>query len=183
MSSMFMRRLFHDFQERRRIVRKARTRVADLIGDESVVEIGCGFGPNSEYCKGAYLGVDISLDAIREAEKRYPTKDFLHGDVATAKDAATGRNTVLFCVALHEMSNYADVLNAFTETGIHRIIVCDYDPELRGWLRFGMNLLEPDAAKWWDSKPSQFLPESEWSLQSGQITRSLLWWEFTRKGQ
>jgi hypothetical protein len=180
---VLLRRRIHDLQEKRRIVREARTKIGELIGNDPVIEIGCGFGPNSDYCKGAYLGIDISHDAVREAKRRHPTKDFLCGDITTAKDVVSGYNTVLFCAVLHEMSDYEGAMSAFIHASIHRILVCDYDPELGGWLRLWMNLFEPDARRWWGCQPSLLLPESEWSLRSGQITRSLLWWEFRRRQQ
>ena len=183
MLPMFLRRRIHDLQERRRIVRVARTRIAELVGDVPVIEIGCGFGPNSKYSRGPYLGIDIDRDAVREAKRRHPTKDFLHGDMAAVTDAASRYNTLLFCAVLHEMRDPASVLSTCGRAGIHRIIVCDYDPTLRGWLRLWMDLFEPDARQWWDSQPRSLLPESEWSLRSGRITRSLLWWEFESKHQ
>jgi hypothetical protein len=183
MLPMFIRRMIHDLQERRRIVREARTRIGELVGNDPVIEIGCGFGPNSDFCGGAYLGIDVSHDAVREAKRRHPTKHFLCGDIMTAVDEAAGYNTVLLCAVLHEMADFADVLGEFTHTGIHRILVCDYDPELSGWLRLWMNLFEPDARRWWGCDPGLLLPQSEWSFRSGQITHSLLWWEFTRKNR
>ena len=88
-------------------------------------------------------------------------------------------STFLFCAVLHEMPDHAAVLKTCGSAGIQRIVVCDYDPELRGWLRVWMDLFEPDA-RWWDLQPRSLLPESEWSLQSGRISRALLWWEFRR---
>jgi hypothetical protein len=183
MLPLFLSRSIHSIQEKRRIVRTARAKIGELIGDAPVIEIGCGFGPNSDHCKGPYLGIDIRADAIREAKRRHPTKDFLCGDVMTVKDMASRYSTALFCAVMHEIPDHADALNTLIGTGIHRILVCDYDPELRGWLRLWMNLFEPEARKWWGCQPTDLLPDTEWSLQSGQITRSLLWWEFRRKQQ
>lgn len=183
MLPMLLRRRIHGLQEKRRIVREARSRIGELVGDVPVIEIGCGFGPNSWYCTGPYLGIDIDRDAVREAKRRHPTKDFLYGDITAVNDLASRYNTLLFCAVLHEIRDYAAVLGICSNADIHRIVVCDYDPTLRGWLRLWMDLFEPDAGRWWDLQPRSLLPESEWSLRSGQITRSLLWWEFERKQQ
>ena len=180
MLPMFLRRRIHDLQEKRRIVREARSRICELVGDVPVVEIGCGFGANSRYCKGSYIGIDVDSDAIREAKRRYPTKNFLCGDIRAGKDMASRYSTVLFCAVLHEMPDHAAVLKTCGSAGIQRIVVCDYDPELRGWLRLWMDLFEPDARKWWDIQPRSLLTESEWSLRSGRISGALLWWEFRR---
>jgi len=81
------------------------------------------------------------------------------------------------------MQDYKDVLRRFAYACIRRILVCDYDPELGGWLRLWMNLFEPDTKRWWGCQPSLMLAESEWSVRTGHITRALLWWEFTVRQQ
>lgn len=177
---LVLRRWIHDLQEKRRIVREARSSIAALVGDVPVIEVGCGFGPNAKYCKGPYLGIDIDQDAIREARRRYPTRDFLCGDITTVKDVARNYHTVLFCAVLHEMPDYAAVLETCWNAGISRIIVCDYDPALRGWLRLWMDLFEPDIRRWWGLQPRLLLPESEWSLSTERVSRSLLSWEFRK---
>ncbi len=180
---MFLRRWIHDLNEKRRIVCDARFKISALIGSDSVIEIGCGFGPNTNYIQGAYLGIDSNPDAIQEAKRRYPTKDFLCKDVMAVKEEASGYNTALFCAVLHEIPDYKGALNAVIRAGVRRILICDYDPELGGWLRFWMDRFEPEAKRWWGCQPDLFLPESEWSLRMGQITRSLLWWEFRKRLQ
>ena len=180
MLPMSLRRRIHDLNEKRRVVREARSRIFELVGDGPVVEIGCGFGANSEYCEGSYIGIDVDPDAIREAKRRHPTKHFVCGDMTAGKEMASRDSTVLFCAVLHEMPDPAAVLNTCDSASIQRIVVCDYDPELRGWLRLWMDLFEPDAKEWWDIQPRSLLPESEWSLRSGRISRSVLWWEFKR---
>lgn len=181
MLPMFLRRKLYDLQEKRRIVCEARSRIGKLVGNDPVIEIGCGFGPNAKYCKGPYLGIDISPDAIREAKRRYPIKDFLCGDVETIKSHLSGYSIVLFSAVLHEISDYEGTLSIVAGAGFNRILICDYDPELHGWLRIWMNIFEPHAKRWWGCQPDMLLPESEWSVQKGQITNSLLWWEFTRR--
>jgi len=180
MLPMFLRRCVHDVQEKRRIVREARSGIAELVGDVSVIEIGCGFGPNSGYCKGPYLGIDVDPDGIREAKRRHPAKDFLCGDITAVQGMAPRYSTVLFCAVLHEMPDYDAALKTCWNAGFHRIVVCDYDPALRGWLRLWMDLFEPAARRWWNLQPRLLLPESEWSLRTGQISCSVLCWEFTR---
>jgi trans-aconitate methyltransferase len=75
--------LIHGLQEKRRLVRQARKKIGNLLGIAPVVEIGCGFGPNSRYCRGSYIGVDINPGAIPEAKRLYPSVDFRCGDVGT----------------------------------------------------------------------------------------------------
>ncbi|MBN2054206.1 hypothetical protein JW905_04750 [bacterium] len=94
----------------------------------------------------------------------------------------TGYETMLFCAVLHELPDYRGALDLAGGAGVRRIIVCDYDPELNGWLRVWMNNFEPDAVGWWGCQLRLLLPESQWSLRRGRITRSLVWWEFSRAG-
>jgi SAM-dependent methyltransferase len=180
MLPLWLRRKIHDSQEGRGIIRAARARIGELIGNDRVIEIGCGFGPNADYCKGAYLGIDISPDAIREAQRRHPARAFICGGVDTVTDKASGYDVVLLCAVLHEIPDYVGALNAVAESGIRRIVICDYDPELRGWLRLWMGVFEPAARRWWGCRPSLLLPGPEWSIRNGSITRSLPWWEFRR---
>lgn len=94
---------------------------------------------------------------------------------------ASRYTTALFCAVLHEMPDHAGALKAVQRAGIRRIILCDYDPDLGGWLRLWINLFEPDARRWWGCDPGALLPESDWCLRRGQITPSLLSWTFERR--
>jgi SAM-dependent methyltransferase len=181
MLPMFLQRWLHDSQERRTLVREARARIGVLVGDAPVVEVGCGFGPNAAYCKGPYLGVDISDRAVQEAKRRHPAKAFLCGDVTTARAVAPLHATVLLCAVMHEIPDYADALRTVVRPDTRRVVICDYDPALRGWLRLWMSVFEPKAGKWWGCRPRLLLPDSEWSVRSGHVTRALLWWAFERR--
>lgn len=180
MLPLWLRRRIHDLQEKRAIVRRARSRIGELIGDDRVIEIGCGFGPNAAACRGNYLGIDMNPEAVREAQRRYPAKKFLCGDVTSITSAASGYDTVLFCAVLHEIPDPKSALETVIHAGIRRILICDYDPELRGWLRLWMNIFEPDARNWWGCRPELLVPEPAWSVRKGHLTRALLWWDFTK---
>lgn len=183
MLPLFLQRMLNDCQEKQKRIREARTKIGELCGNGRVIEIGCGFGANSEYCMGPYLGIDMEPVVIQGAKKRHPSKEFLCKDVHDAMHLFSDYDTALFCAVLHEIPDYRGILNNVRQSGIPRVLICDYDPELKGWLRLWMNVFESDAKGWWGNKPEQLLPEAEWSLRSGQITRSILWWEFDRKNR
>jgi hypothetical protein len=95
--------------------------------------------------------------------------------------SSSGFKAVLFCAVLHEMSDYRGALDSVNQTDIDHILICDYDPNLQGWLRVWMDFFESEARKWWGCKPELFLPGSTWHFQGGRISRSLLFWQFKRR--
>lgn len=73
--------------------------VSNLIGNESVIDVGCGMGHYSKYAKGQYLGIDWSKEAVKKAKSLYNEKNFKcldHNDVKEKFD-----NAVLFEVFEH----------------------------------------------------------------------------------
>lgn len=65
--------------------------VAELIGNGSVLDVGCGMGHFSKYVKN-YEGIDWSEEAIKKAKELYPEKTFFcanHSDITKKYDAVT----------------------------------------------------------------------------------------------
>lgn len=56
------------------------------IAGKRVLEIGCGVGYWTEYCKDIdckdYVGIDISETAVKTLQEKYPMYTFISGDVA-----------------------------------------------------------------------------------------------------
>jgi 2-polyprenyl-3-methyl-5-hydroxy-6-metoxy-1,4-benzoquinol methylase len=52
-----------------------RTYLSDIVGENSVIDIGCGYGRLSKEFKN-YTGVDINRDKILKARSDYPDKKF-----------------------------------------------------------------------------------------------------------
>ena len=70
------------------------------IDPKSVVDIGCGTGQWSQHFKKAYLGVDISENLIKFAEKAYPDKKF---KTSSLEDLDIGKKYDLaFCYTVFE---------------------------------------------------------------------------------
>ena len=181
MASITLRQLFSDHQEKKKRVIEARTKIAELVGETDVIEIGCGFGQNAEYIRGNYPGIDIDHGAIRIAAQRHPEKIFLCAEIESIANLFPKYQTVLFSAVLHEVSQFPLLLNTVMNAGIPRIFICDYDPELKGWLKIWMNIFEKDAKNWWQSKPATYFLDSEWSVQKGNITKALVWWDFRKE--
>lgn len=55
-------------------IQEARARAAEIVGKRMVIDLGCGKGDevSSLYTKEQYLGVDVSPELIRLAEKQNP---------------------------------------------------------------------------------------------------------------
>jgi hypothetical protein len=177
----FLKRTYFAFQEKRGIVRRARSRIGELLGSDKVVEIGCGFGANSTYCKGDYLGIDANPAAVEEAKMLFPDKKFISGDVSSQLHEIEKYDTLLFCAVLHEIYDRITVLNILKNADLDRIFICDYSPQLGGWLRGWLDVFEPEIRSWWNCSPTDFFPDKDWTSESGQISKSLLYWDFRRK--
>jgi len=55
-------------------------KIAERIGERSVLEFGCGPGLFSQFVKGHYIGVDWSAEAIKQAQARFPKRLFFADD-------------------------------------------------------------------------------------------------------
>ncbi|MCK4965695.1 class I SAM-dependent methyltransferase, partial [bacterium] len=59
------------------------------IAGKKVLEIGCGVGYWTEYCRDSgcadYVGIDISETAVRTLQEEYPDYRFISGDVSELK--------------------------------------------------------------------------------------------------
>jgi len=63
---------------------------AAVVGDGSVVDLGCGEGWFAGYVRGDYLGVDWSDVVIGRARRRFPNREFAVAD-ALGFDPGEGR--------------------------------------------------------------------------------------------
>ena len=181
MAPLFLKKLFYTYQEKQGHVQKARAKIADLVGADDVLEIGCGFGANSEYCQGSYLGVDIRADVIREARKNHPAKKFMYRDHQEIANLPVKNKTLLFCAVLHEIPDYCSIIQQFILNQTSRIFICDFNPALRGWLKLWMDVFEPDAKNWWNNGPLSCFQETDWTITSGEISKSLFYWDAQKR--
>lgn len=65
------------------------------------LDAGCGYGRASEWVDD-YTGVDISPDFIARAQQRYPSKQFLVGDLRKLP-FPDGHFDVAFCISIKQM--------------------------------------------------------------------------------
>lgn len=165
------------FRERSARVREARKTIAVALGDDPVMEIGCGFGANAGYCRGPYLGLDVDEAALRVAKKRHPRRDFRRGGFERLPRDLSPTMTVLLCAVLHEIRDRERALTVLLERGHRRIFVCDFDPELSGWLRLWMRVFEPDASSYWRKDPVACLREKGWTVKESRLTPALRVWD------
>jgi len=131
--------------ERDPTVRRIRRIVAErTAGTPDVLEIGCGFGANGEWCQGEYVGVDVDAPTVAVAQRRLPDCRLLVWDVERDGDVPGAPfHTVLLCMTVHELGGRRDaVITRAGEMASTRLLVIDYDPGLRGWSRVRESLLE-----------------------------------------
>lgn len=79
----------------------------ETIGDESVVEIGCGYGRLvGAFAPTQYKGFDINPHAIKKAKKDYPSYNFGVFDLKTLPASIW---VLLYTVLLHVSDNDIDM--------------------------------------------------------------------------
>ena len=159
-------------------VRAMRRDLTHRLGDQSVLEIGCGFGANARRCRGPYLGVDPDADAVAEARRRNPDRRF--GSPADAHEADA--QTVLFCLVLHETEQREALLNQAADLAPARVLIYDFDPRLGGVNRLRVSLLEEQAIRsYWGFDPAGVLAGRGYSpTDGGSIGSRIRFWELER---
>ena len=130
--------------ERDPAVRQLRRVVTERLEDCDVLEIGCGFGANGARCRGTYVGVDLDPSAVAAARSNAPDRWFLTWDVVRDGDVPGAPfHTVLLCMTVHELGAEREaVVTRAAHMAGSRLLVVDYDPDLRGWPRLREAVLE-----------------------------------------
>jgi len=116
--------------------------VAELVGDDRVLEVGSGYGDNAPSCAAGYLGIDTELPSVEIARRAHPQREFMAWNLRTQGPVPGEFDAVLFCLAVHELTDRDAVLDVAIDQARRRVIVADYDPGLGGWLRIREGLLE-----------------------------------------
>jgi len=80
----------HGYEENGRDRPEEFNAAADVIGWDSVLEIGCATGDFSKYCSHAYVGVDISQEMVEQARSRFPGRVFIHSPLQRLPDGFNG---------------------------------------------------------------------------------------------
>lgn len=113
--------------------------VAGIIGNGSVIEIGCGEGHFIKYVKGKYVGIDLSEIVINRNKQKFPDKEFYAIDFENFKTNEHFDYAVAFEVFEHlpepqklvkkmlELSNCAIIVLPY---GIYGKLVVEYDRSL-----------------------------------------------------
>ncbi len=170
-----------DRRERAAVVRAARQEIQRLLGEGSVLEIGCGIGANAAGRHGRYFGVDPNPAAIAEARRRYPDHRFLCGTVADLSLCLDEYATVLFCAVLHELADRDQILRQAAALGCPRVLVCDFDPQGNFGQRLMLRLLEPPAINtFWTFDPAAVLEPLGWQVRTGRVSPRIVYWDCRR---
>ncbi len=137
--------------------RKRAVRALQLTPEAEVLEVGCGTGLNFRYVvdelypqRGRLVGLDFSLDMLRQAEKRvlaegWPNVELIQGD-ATKMSLGRKFDGILFAYSLTMIPDWRASLERAAE---HlkpggRVVVLDFShfrgwgplgPVMRAWLR------------------------------------------------
>lgn len=159
-------------------VRAMRRHLARRLGPHDVVELGCGFGDNAPRCQGAYLGLDLDRELLAEAARRHgsPHRRFAEHRQGAAEPA----HTALLCLVLHEAKQREVLLHQAQQLALNRVLIYDFDPDLRGLSRLRVSLLEePVISDYWGFDPAALLAKQGWTTSGGgNLRQRLRWWEF-----
>lgn len=128
------------FFETRPATRQLRAAIGEELGESggSLLEIGCGFGFNADFCRGDYLGVDPDERVIVRARKRRPQKRFQVMDGARLDLQGASVEEVLLCLVIHELDPECreQTLAEAARVARGRILIFDFRNDLdglRGW--------------------------------------------------
>jgi len=157
-----------------------------MVGDQSVLEVGCGFGFNAVLCTGPYLGMDIDAEMVGLARRLYPDHEFIAGSSAVLcrqSNPPQRFSTGLLSLILHEAEDRAALLREMTGL-CGRLVVCDFDPRMSMPRRLGVSLMEESSiASYWRFDPQTPLRERGWALAgTGPISPEFRWWEYLPEG-
>lgn len=105
----------------------------DLVGDDSIVEFGCGYGRLAPaFSHEKYHGVDINIEAINKAKDKYPKYSFtqIGFDGPIPVRLGTG---LLYCVCLHIPDDKLfQQMERFTNSVKNSLIIAEImDPSYR----------------------------------------------------
>jgi SAM-dependent methyltransferase len=128
--------------ERGKRMRALRLQVAELVGEDVVLEVGCGRGRNAAACADGYLGIDVDAEAIADAQRDVPHRRFLVWDLVAQGPVPGEFDTLLLSMTVHELGVAERVLEEVLSVPRRRVLVVDYDPALGGWLRLREGALE-----------------------------------------
>ena len=159
-------------------VRALRRQVAELVGTDSVVEVGCGIGNNAFYCRGVYMGVDPDEKKIALARSYYPGKQFFTGRLHEVDFSVAQYDAVLMVLALHELPERERIVREVMESGCRRMLVFDYNPSMGRWGRWRLKLIEPpEVESYWTFDLAGLAKQAGWRVRSGSINKLFSWWE------
>lgn len=145
---LFLRSLANDFWERNPKVKQLRRVTKELLAaSPCVIEIGSGFGINSQAVAGDYLGIDVDSRLLNAAADRYPDREFRDVDVFILEKKDGSFHTVLISLFLHEIEDRAAVVAKAARLASHLVVVLDFEPSLGPFFRFRQTLLDVKAIK------------------------------------
>ena len=160
--------------------RALRRRVAEMVEDSAVLEVGCGFGANQPLCGPGYVGIDVDPAAVSEARRRVPGGTFLTWDLADRGPPAGRFDAALLCLTVHEASRPDRLLEEALNPAWPRLLILDFDPNLRGWLLLRESLLERGKlGPYRRLKLVDLCQRAGWRLRdTGPVGGLFRWWDF-----
>lgn len=95
----------------------------------SVLDVGCGTGECSVITEGRYLGIDMDVRYIAQAQRRHggPNRTFVCADVASARLADESFDVGLLVDVLHHLTDdeVERLCQEFNRVVTQAIVVCD----------------------------------------------------------
>ena len=109
-------------------------RIAEWVKGESVLDVGCGFGPLTEYLRSKGFkatGVDLLEQCVLEGQKRYPQADLRVAQSETLEFPDKSFDTVVLKDVIHHVYEEDDIgefLADVKRVARQRLVVLDPNP-------------------------------------------------------
>jgi len=106
--------------------------VIDLQGkNKRILDIGCGEGDSTSYGNGC-LGIDNDSDAIDDAMKKYPNKNFRLGVITSWKpEKKYDITTSMFYLHNLDASKRKNIINVAKNCATERVVILDVSPNYK----------------------------------------------------
>ena len=106
--------------------------VIDLQGkNKRILDIGCGEGDSTSYGNGC-LGIDNNRDAIDDAMKKYPNKNFRLGVITSWKpEKKYDITTSMFYLHNLDASKRKNIIDVAKNCATERVVILDISPNYK----------------------------------------------------
>lgn len=103
--------------------RKRYRQIAELVGEKTVLELGCGTGKLGDFLDGDYIGIDLNSKFIEHGRKK--GRDVRLGDIQKTGDI--DQDVIVLMDVLHHLPNHREFFEGVLERGKTVIVSEPFD--------------------------------------------------------